>query len=114
MTAEAERVTIDVAESILGLKRRNIESKSDRGEIPGAVKLGRLWTYDPVRLRRYVKQEEERQWRERVQKHRPAVSGRVTRSMAGRALRGGSSDGHLKRTIQKLQQNVAKKEKTGS
>jgi hypothetical protein len=63
-SADAERVGIDKAMSILGLKRRNIQAKAARGEIPGAVKIGHLWTFNLAKLREYVKQEEERQWRQ--------------------------------------------------
>ncbi len=50
----AERCTIETAELILGLKRRNIEAKAARGEFPGAAKFGHLWTFNVAQLRRYV------------------------------------------------------------
>ena len=50
----AERCTIETAELILGLKRRNIQAMAARGEIPGAAKLGHLWTFNVAQLRRYV------------------------------------------------------------
>jgi hypothetical protein len=52
--AVAERCTIEIAELILGLKRRNVEATAARGEIPGAAKLGHLWTFNVGQLRRYV------------------------------------------------------------
>ena len=51
----AERCTIETAELILGLKRRNIQARAARGEIPGAGKIGHLWTFDVAMLRRYVR-----------------------------------------------------------
>ena len=58
----SERGTIDKTELILGLKRRNIRGMAARGEIPGAAKFGSIWTFDLVKLRSYVKQQEEREW----------------------------------------------------
>jgi hypothetical protein len=54
-----ERCTIETAELILGLKRRNIQAKAARGEIPGAAKLGHLWTFDIALLRRYVRERQQ-------------------------------------------------------
>ena len=51
-----ERCTIETAELILGLKRRNIQARAARGEIPGAFKIGHLWTFDVALLRRYVRE----------------------------------------------------------
>jgi hypothetical protein len=54
MSSLPERCTIKTAELILGLKRRNIQAMAARGEIPGAAKLGHLWTFNVAQLRRYV------------------------------------------------------------
>jgi len=47
----AERGTIEVAEMILGLKRRTIQAMAARGVIPGAAKFNSLWTFDLAKLR---------------------------------------------------------------
>jgi hypothetical protein len=68
-----ERCTIETAELILGLKRRNIQAMAARGEIPGAAKFGSVWTFDLAMVRHYVKQQVEQQWRNA--RHRPAATG---------------------------------------
>jgi hypothetical protein len=53
--AQAERCKIDEAVYITGLSERTLQNLSARGEIWGAAKLGRRWTYDRLRLRAWVK-----------------------------------------------------------
>lgn len=45
---------------ITGLPERTLQSLSARGEIWGAAKLGRRWTFDRQGLRAWVKQQEQR------------------------------------------------------
>jgi hypothetical protein len=40
-----ERGGVNDAVSILGLKRRTVESMAARGELPGAAKLANRWTF---------------------------------------------------------------------
>src|SRR5262245_66074351 len=54
----SERGTAKQAAVILGLKPRKLQAMSQRGEIPGAAKLGRQWTYDLAKLRGFVEQQE--------------------------------------------------------
>lgn len=68
----AERCTIEQAELILGLKRRNIQAMAARGQIPGAIKLGNLWTFGIAELRKYLTRESGRQC---VAKPRPDAFG---------------------------------------
>lgn len=49
-----ERVQTPAAAAIIGLKVRQIQSLAARGEIPGAAKLGSLWTFDLAKLRRWI------------------------------------------------------------
>jgi len=57
-----ERVPIERACEILGLKSRTIQKMALRGEIPGAVKFGRRWTFNEERLRQFVRDKEGEQW----------------------------------------------------
>src|SRR5690349_999431 len=66
-TGKAERVTIDRASEILGTSPRTIQKMAQRGEITGAAKIGRLWTFNEDRLRSFVRQKERETWR--AQKH---------------------------------------------
>lgn len=50
----AERVQSSAAAAITGLKLRQVQSLAARGEIPGAAKIGSLWTFDLAKLRRFI------------------------------------------------------------
>src|SRR5262245_9560394 len=54
-----ERGRAKQAAAILGLKSRKLQAMSQRGEIPGAAKIKRQWTYDLAKLRRFVEQQEQ-------------------------------------------------------
>jgi excisionase family DNA binding protein len=54
----SERGTVAQAARILGVGNRKVQDMSAQGKIPGAAKMGRLWTYDLTRLRRFVEQQE--------------------------------------------------------
>ena len=41
-----------------GLSVRTIQSMARRGDIPGAARLGHQWTFDVVKLQRWIKQGE--------------------------------------------------------
>ncbi len=56
---KVERCRSDSALLVIGLKLRQLQAMSVRGEIPGAAKLGRTWTYDVGKLRRWVREREE-------------------------------------------------------
>ncbi len=56
---KVERCRSDSALLITGLKLRQLQAMSARGEIPGAAKLGRTWTFDLRKLRRWVREREE-------------------------------------------------------
>lgn len=51
---EPERILLPEAERITGLCARTLQQLSCRGEIWGAAKLGRRWTYDRMRLRAWI------------------------------------------------------------
>ena len=41
-----------------GLSVRTVQSMARRGDIPGAARLGHQWTFDVVKLQRWIKQGE--------------------------------------------------------
>ena len=55
---QPERCMIEEAHLITGLPERTLQSLSARGEVWGAAKLGRRWTYDRQRLRAWVRAQE--------------------------------------------------------
>jgi hypothetical protein len=98
--AARERGTIDDAEAILGVCARTVRQLALLGELQGAAKIGRRWTFNLERLREYVKQKERESCRSA--KHPREHSG------AGRFSGGGfkpmavTSDGRYVRTIRSL------------
>jgi Helix-turn-helix domain len=106
----AERGTAKQAAAILGLKSRKLQSMSQRGEIPGAAKLGRQWTYDLAKLRRFVEQQEQA-CQQGSAKPRPAAIGAGKLSTAARGPAASWCGGRLKQMIQQSQRRVAKQAK---
>ena len=49
-----ERILIGEAVAILGVAERTVRAMAQRGEIPGAGKIGRSWTFNIEKLRAYV------------------------------------------------------------
>jgi hypothetical protein len=57
---ETERVGSKEAASILGVSLRTVQIQSAAGKVPSAARPFGTWTYDPVVLRRFVKELEAR------------------------------------------------------
>lgn len=53
-THRTERVGVAEAMLATGLRKRTVQHLAARGIIPGAAKLGGLWTFDRVKLRRWI------------------------------------------------------------
>lgn len=54
----AERIGLAHACKVTGLKPRTLQAMALRGEVPGAAKLGRLWSFDVERLRAWLQDKE--------------------------------------------------------
>ena len=96
----AERVSIHKAVAILGLPLRTVQELSARGEIPGAAKLGRRWSFDIEKLRRLVRQRERETWQNG--KHRPDATGAAIPSGRGLKFVGAKSDGRFTQVTRRL------------
>ena len=59
---EAQRGTLEAATAMLGLSTRTVQALAARGEIAGAAKIGRRWTFDLETLRRWIKNKEREAW----------------------------------------------------
>jgi excisionase family DNA binding protein len=100
------RDTADQAAAILGIPRRTVQALAARGELPGAAKIGRLWTFDIEKLRRLVRQRERETWQSA--RHRPDVFGAATPFTVAFGSVGDSSGGRLKQMIQQSRKRVGK------
>ena len=81
---QAERCMIEEAHLITGLPERTLQSLSARGEIWGAAKLGRRWTYDRQRLRAWVAANENAAMVRQTSTSATAFSMRASPSMGDR------------------------------
>jgi excisionase family DNA binding protein len=90
---------------ILGLPVRTVQEMAQRGDIPGAARFGRRWSFNLEKLRGYVRQKARETWQG---KHRPVVTGATPSSEHRSRLKVGASDGRLTQTIQNLRASVAK------
>jgi hypothetical protein len=102
-----KRCKIDGAVARLGLGPRTIRSLATKGKIPGAAKLGDVWTFDVVVLEAFISQRELETWQNG---RRPLgdVTGGATRS--GVVVKPGvtRNAGHFEQAIQRLRASVAK------
>ena len=53
-----ERIKAQIAARMLGISLRSVQVMAARGELPGAAKIGRIWTFDVARLRGFVEDKE--------------------------------------------------------
>lgn len=49
-----ERVRADRAACILGVERRTVQQLAQHGKLPGAAKVGRVWTFNELALRDWL------------------------------------------------------------
>jgi excisionase family DNA binding protein len=101
----AERIRLAEAAEILGVPVRTVQALAARGEIP-AAKVGRLWTFNPDRLRSWLQERETMACRSG--ERRPAPIGAAKPS--GRALKSPAVNTGVPWTqmIRGLQRSVAK------
>jgi hypothetical protein len=90
---QPERIMIDEAHMITGLPERTLQSLSARGEIWGAAKLGKRWTFDRQRLRAWVRAHEAANENRKI-----SISGTAF-GMPASLSTGPSIDDRLKRAI---------------
>ncbi|MGG5812569.1 helix-turn-helix domain-containing protein [Falsiroseomonas sp. CW058] len=77
----AERIRPPAVSEITSLSVRKVQEMAAAGKIPGAAKLGGSWTFDPVKLRDWIAQQESLACRATSMRER-ASSGGASRSPA--------------------------------
>lgn len=93
--SDRERILTDEATRITGLCERTLQNLASKGEVWGAAKLGRRWTFDRNRLRAWVSASEVQNESRGAFTSATAFSTRVSPSM------GESSDNPLRRAIER-------------
>jgi hypothetical protein len=58
MSAPLPRIQSATAARILGVSQRSVQGLALRGELPGAARIGGVWTFDAEGLATFVKQRE--------------------------------------------------------
>lgn len=58
-TLEAERIRVSEVSRITSLSVRKVQELAIAGKLPGAAKLGGVWTFDPLRLRAWIRERED-------------------------------------------------------
>jgi excisionase family DNA binding protein len=106
-----ERINVDRASGILGLSIRTVQKMAQAGELAGAAKMGRRWTFNEDKLRAYVRNKERQTWQS--QKHRQDVTGVKTSSGVAPRSKAKPSDGRFTQAIQKLRRNAGLRAKSG-
>ncbi|MFS8037712.1 helix-turn-helix domain-containing protein [Xanthobacter sp. AM11] len=53
---QPERIRVEKAASILGISSRAVQSMALRGELPGAAKIGGVWTFSETALRKWIEE----------------------------------------------------------
>jgi Helix-turn-helix domain len=58
MSTPLPRIQSAAAALVLGVSRRSVQGLALRGELPGAARIGGVWTFDAERLSAFVTQRE--------------------------------------------------------
>jgi excisionase family DNA binding protein len=98
---KAERITIEAAAAILGVPLRNVYGLASKGELPGAAKIGKRWTFDEAKLRSWVR-EREATTSCLSGKRRKTATGGVKSSGVGSRLPVRNTDGAYEQRMQQL------------
>jgi hypothetical protein len=101
-----ERIKMARARAIVGLDERVMQQMAEKGEIPGAIKIRGVWTFDEAKLRIWLADLEKQQCESRrkvaaAKPHRTR-SGTATRSMAASGSRASSGDGRYEQAMSSL------------
>lgn len=113
MKRERERATIDEAILIIGLPIRTVQAMAARGEIPGAAKFGRRWTFDLKKLRQMIKVREDETVQKANRMRQPIAVGRVVSLAAnGPAIKASASpESTYTQVIRRLRDSAKEAEK---
>lgn len=106
------RCSAKEAAAILGLPMRTVQELAAReARSLGAAKIGRRWTFDLEKLRRFVKHREREAWQNA--KRQPDATGAPV--LFGAALKSvaGKCDGHFTQVIRRLRARATKRGESG-
>lgn len=105
--AVSERVRADRAACILGVERRTVQSLAQRGQLPGAAKVGRIWTFNELALRNWLAGKAAECENKNVRQS--GATGVVTRSGVGSSSTATSIEKAYEQALSNLRENVRRK-----
>jgi cytochrome oxidase assembly protein ShyY1 len=112
-----ERINSARARGIAGVSERKMQKKSERGQIPGAIKIDGLWTYDEAKLRAWLNDREKHQCQQRKAaanaKPRGIASGVATPSMAASGSKANSAGGRYALAMSTLLSKSSRRTSSG-
>jgi hypothetical protein len=101
-----ERIKMARARAIVGLDERVMQQMAEAGEIPSAIKIRGVWTFDEAKLRIWLAELEKQQCESRTKaaaaKPRRIRNGTATRSMAASGSRASSGAGRYEQAMSNL------------
>src|SRR5262245_6152254 len=106
-----ERASVKTAASMLGLPLRTVQHLAARGEIAGAAKFGRRWTFDVEKLKRQIRERERQTWLNA--RHRPDATGGRAPFGVGPRFAGETSDGRFTQVTRRLRARATKPARNG-
>ena len=57
-----QRIRAPAAAAMLGVSPRSVQAMAARGDLPSAAKIGKVWTFDPATLSRWISDREADVW----------------------------------------------------
>ena len=76
-----ERVRVADVVRITSLPARTVQDMAASGNLPGAAKMGKVWTFDPIAVRAWVRQKEAEACRERTSISAAPLGGGASKSV---------------------------------
>nr|WP_281414059.1 helix-turn-helix domain-containing protein [Rhodoblastus sphagnicola] len=58
MDGQPKRIKAKAAAEMLGVTPRTVQNLAGKGELPGAAKIGKQWTFDPKKLVKFIADKE--------------------------------------------------------
>jgi phage terminase Nu1 subunit (DNA packaging protein) len=58
MDGQPKRIKTKDAADMLGVTPRTVQALAGKGELPGAARIGGLWTFDPKKLAKFIAEKE--------------------------------------------------------
>ncbi|WP_432443177.1 helix-turn-helix domain-containing protein [Methylobacterium aquaticum] len=99
-----ERTQIPGACKILGVSARTVQRLAVAGQLPSAVKVGRVWTFDIQALRSWLVEQEVKPCQRIERRPRTAVTGEARRSGLASRSEARNTVSALRQTTQMLRE----------